>query len=266
MQPVDYVPLQYSVTAGRAALREISGNEEWMVQRADTLAAVQLLDHLLLEIPGTDCKPGQASQLSAADRDRMLAAIYRRMYGETVATTLTCRQCHQDFDLDFELDELETTFSAKPPPPEIQKVGDTFQLSDGIRFRLPTGSDELAVSGLPSDQARSELLRRCLPNGDQGQTEKVLAAMQTVAPLLEGDLQAACPDCGFTQTLHFDLQRYLLITIQDANGQLVYQVHLLASAYGWSLDSILDLPRSRRLALVKLIENQPQEESAGEAV
>ncbi|MGA2490120.1 MAG: hypothetical protein ABSF99_08030 [Anaerolineales bacterium] len=263
MLPVDYVSLQYSAEAGRAALREISGQEEWMVQSTDTLVAIQLLDHLLLDIPGTGCKPGSASQLTAADRDRMLAVIYRRMYGGSIATMLTCGQCKKPFDLDFELGELEKSLAAESPPQGLQRTGGTFQLPDGSRFRLPTGCDELEVAHMSPDQAQSELLQRCLLAGDPAGKEAVLAAMQVVAPLLDLDLQANCPECGFTQAVHFDLQRYLLSAIQAGQTNLAYQVHLLASAYGWSLETILGLPRSQRLAYVNVIENHPLSRDAG---
>ena len=85
--------------------------------------------------------------------------------------------------------------------------------------------------------------------------------METIAPLVDLELDAQCPECGESQQVYFDLQYYLLSAIGRGRAQLMREIHTLASAYGWSLSDILGLPRSQRRILAGLVD----EESALEA-
>ena len=63
----------------------------------------------------------------------------------------------------------------------------------------------------------------------------------------------SCPQCGAPQKVHFDMQRYLLHTLNDERGFLHREVHIIATTYGWSRAEILDLPREDRRVYVRLI-------------
>lgn len=146
--------------------------------------------------------------------------------------------------------------------PGVKRLADGhFQLQDGRRFRLPTGEDEYTVLSLPPAEAEEGLLQRCLiEEGDVSEGADsnltVQAAMETLAPLVDLDLDARCPECGTEQSVHFDIQHYLLSALCQERHQLAVEVHRLASVYGWNLNEILDLSRSQRRALVELIESE----------
>ena len=261
MLPVDYVTLEYSAQQGQAALREISGHEEWMVNGTHTLVTIHLLDRLLVELPGTACEPGSASELTAADRDRLLAAIYQRNYGRQIVSSVICSACGQAFDLDFNLPELLETLSPAQNPMVVERHQGGYKLPDGSQFRLPTGEDELAIAQLTPEQAVEELMRRCV-SGFENQVPQAIqaamqAAMQEAAPLVDLDLDVSCAACGQNQTVHFNLQHYLLAAIHAEQPRLAREVHLLATAYGWGMEAILSLTRSQRRTYVALIEGQP---------
>lgn len=264
---MDQVRLHFVPGGGWACLREISGVEEQAVEGAATVDAIRLLNGLLVATAGA-LDPGSASMLTAADRDRLLAAVYLRTYGPRVDGTVRCLRCEAPFDLDFSLAELQAMMRAAGKAAEGQ-AGSTpetgpdplpdgnFRLASGRRFRLPTGEDECRVAGLPPEEAEEALLRRCLMgdgSGADGEAEEVEAAMEAAAPILDLDLDARCPECGAEQRVHFDLQHYLLKALYSERSQLAWEIHRLAAAYGWSLSEILGLPRSQRRSLVNLAE------------
>lgn len=87
-------------------------------------------------------------------------------------------------------------------------------------------------------------------------------ALQAAAPIIDLELAASCADCGHQQTAHFDLQSFLLQRLINERENLLAEVHLLASAYGWSLSEILSLARSTRRQLANAIENLNSRPSA----
>jgi hypothetical protein len=211
---------------------------------------------LLVDLPGAACQPGSAAQLTAADRDRLLAAIFQRNYGRQVVSTLICSACGQVFDLDFDLPELLETISSPRAQVVFERLGESYTLPDGSQFRLPTGEDEMAIAQLSPDQAVHTLLQRCLPGQEIQAPEVIQAAMRAIAPLADLELEAGCPGCGQAQPVHFNLQHYLLASIYSEQPRLAREVHLLATAYGWGMEEILSLTRSQRRIYVALIEEQ----------
>jgi hypothetical protein len=217
-----------------------------------------LLDRLLVQIPGQERDPIRAADLTAPQRDRALAALYSALYGPRVTGTGSCTDCGAPFDLDFALPDLLDSLERQAMPEGvITEQNGIYRLPDGRRFRLPTGADEMAVWGQPPDQAAHMLVARCLVEGDPAHApEEVQAAMSAIAPLLDVDLDAVCPECGAAQTLHFDIQSYLLTALQAEQRQLAQEVHTLAVTYGWGLREIIELPRSQRRTYISLIEAQ----------
>jgi hypothetical protein len=234
----------------RAPLRELTGYDQRDVARPDTGTAIRLLDRVIER----DAAPDEwtAAALTACDRDRALAALYRLTYGDRIVTTAFCGRCHQPFDVSFSLTDLESRLDAHAagalaePAPE-----GTFVTPTGSRFRLPTGHDELAVAAFPPETASQALMDRCLLSGDASGVEE---AMEDVAPVFDLELQATCPECSSEQPTRFDVQYYLLTSLEQERVSLLHEVHRLASAYGWSLEDTLGLRRSERRRLVEMIE------------
>jgi hypothetical protein len=231
------------------------GHDEECVQGTDTITAIQLLDRLLVTGEGNHTASIRAIDLIAADRDRLLAQVYMRTYGHRLESTVQCSHCGEPFDLEFSLQELLDSLQAEARTMDIQEEpGGIYRMPDGRRFRLPTGEDECAVWHLPAEETERELMARCLVEGDMvAEPEVVQQAMQEVAPVLDLDLGARCPTCEETQSVHFDIQAYLLTALMSEREHTAQQVHLLASAYAWTLQEILSLSRSQRRRYAALI-------------
>ena len=239
------VNLEYTPGGGWVFLRELTGRDELGVSGSSTVDAIQLLDGLLTSVPGCRLGPGRAAELTAPDRDRVLAETYVKTWGTRVRSTAHCASCAAPFDLDFSIPEavesLPKTRCARDP-------NGMFVSSSGVSFRLPTGVDECEILHLPPEVAEQELAKRCSGGVD------VQDEMESAAPLIDLELNGTCPECGAVQTFRFDIQSYVLTALHSERDRLASEVHRLARAYGWSASEILSLPRSQRRRHVSILE------------
>jgi|SRR5215471_17745849 len=251
------IPLSFAGDSRSVRLRELTGNEEYAVLGAGTPEAIALLSALL-----APASPGEekidAVDLVAADRDRLLAAVYDNAFGDRIESTLTCSHCRQPFDLDFSLRQLMETVSYHPAPGDWRLLGEgRFESKTGTSFRLPTGRDELEVPTLTSGDVESWLLRRCVPGGAWPDgLEAFEELLDQVAPLLDLELLARCVECAHVNMVRFDIQSYVLGAVVAERRRLLAEINRLARAYSWSLGEILSLSRSDRRQFVELIENE----------
>jgi hypothetical protein len=197
-----------------------------------------------------------ARDLTVCDCDRLFAAIYLKYYGEQVEGTVTCRDCREPFEVNFSLRDLLVNLGGgggrNAAGPDEDGI---YTLSDGRRFRLPTVSDQQSVLGLQTDAAVGALFERCMVAGDPMDNPQLLQkAMDEVGPVLDLDLDAACPKCGASESVRFDIQTYLLRMLAYEKRFLVREIHLIAVAYGWGYGEILSLTREDRRAFVGLIQ------------
>ncbi|MEX2228431.1 MAG: hypothetical protein WEB13_02215 [Dehalococcoidia bacterium] len=263
------VTLAHRGAGGYARLRELRGEDEHAIAGAGTAAAIALLDRLLVTATGVAVTAGDAATLVAADRDRLLAALYRDAYGPRVHSTLVCARCGERFDLDFDIHDLLTSLGAAGDHDDGRSeaalaADGTVRFAGGWHMRLPTGADESAVAGLPPEEAAAELLARCTIAGTPpADREAIDDALEQLAPIAAVDLDATCPNCGEPQLAAFDLQSYLLGALRQEQRQLANEVHRLARAYGWSRTEILDMTRRERREHVDLIEAELMQRRQG---
>ncbi len=251
------IPLRFAGPSRIARLRELTGRDEEAVSGAGTDSAIRLLGSLLDTASAPQTSRVSAVDLVAADRDRLLAAVYQRAFGDRIESTLTCVRCGQPFDLYFSLSQLVELQDERSSSHWKALDGGRFETDSGASFRLPTGDDELAVAGLDPREVESLLLRRCTEGGEWPEGRIVFEELlEQVAPLLDLELLAPCAECNFVHTVEFDIQSYLLGAILAERRRLLAEINRIARAYSWSLDEILSLKRSDRRQLVELIENE----------
>lgn len=240
----------------RLRLRELNGFDEQSISGPDTANAIDLIDRLLVRSPGSPVEHFRAVELTGADRDRLLAEVYERTFGPLIESVVQCVLCEELFDLTFSIRDLLASLDfAKSSALATHDQDGTYRLTNGLRFRLPVGADELAVVGLPPEAAQSELLQRCIIESNQAvEIDVVQEAMEEIAPVMDLELDARCPECGGKQPVHFDIQFYLLRALLQERRRIGREIHRLAVAYGWSLNEILSLSRRERQAFVEFIE------------
>ena len=229
----EQVTLRHQEPGARAvvALREPTGEDEIALEGVDTLAAVDLLGRLF----------GDAAlnprQMTAADRDTLLAALHRQCWGDRVVSTLTCGACASRFDLFFQLAELQRHLWSSA--------------ADQASFKVPCAEDEIAAAGHGPRQGALRLAENCGACAED--VERASDVLTTAAPIVDLDLSAQCPECGHEQRAHFDLQSFVLQRLLNERATLLTEVHQLAAAYGWSLSEILSLARSTRRAITGIL-------------
>ena len=238
-----------SAPTGMLRLRQMTGDDERAVERADSVSAIDLVARLT----GRDVST-TAAMHTAYQRDRILATIFTSLYGDLVESVLPCNACGKSFEITF---SLKVLMEGQQPNPEFADLLEdgTYRLADGTRFRLPSGEDELAIMGFPPERALEELLRRCvIEAGHAVDADAIQNAMEQVAPILDLDIKTSCAECGAAATVRFDIQSYLLQSILRDRARLWRETHVLATSYKWSLNAIHRLTRADRRMLVSMIE------------
>jgi hypothetical protein len=233
-----------SPTPQRTRLREPQGSDELAVAGVDTRSAVQLLDRLL------EAAPCRAAEMSASDRDALLAGLHRRLWGDRIVCTLACPACEANFDLSFGLSALQRRLAEQGAPActvDARCIADAQQR----RYALPGAHDEDEAAGHVDGVAR---LAVAIAGQEGVDATELSARLEALAPILDVDLEACCAECGHAQLVRFDVQSFVLQRLLDEREGVLGEVHALARGYGWSLAEIAGLPRGLRRSLVQRLD------------
>ena len=192
------------------------------------------------------------------ERDRVLVALHQQVYGDRVAGSAACGRCSEPFDLDFSLEALVASVledAADPPGPDGVEVRGREVFVEGVvRCRLPVGADEVAVAHLDPEAAEQALLERCSIDGTAIEVvADALDRVEAVTPIISMTLDAAWPECGAEQPVHFDLQSHVLGRLSVERQRLMGEIHRLAGSYRWGWSELLGLTREERRAQVDLL-------------
>jgi hypothetical protein len=257
------VDLVFEVVLGSSArgarvalLRELSGLDELVSERAGPVAATELLERLLVEAPGPALRKADLWSLPLGERDRLVAGLHARHFGDRIESIVACSGCGKVFAVDFSLGALLASLSDEADGEDAVGPDESgaYSLSGGRRFRLPCCDDERAIRALTPSQAAAELLGRCVIEGDGEEDTWVHAAMAKVGPVLDLELPTRCALCGTEQSVHFDIVSFFFATLARERSLLLREVHRIAVAYHWGYEEILRLSRTARRAFVTLVE------------
>jgi len=189
---------------------------------------------------------------------------------------VTCPACGERLELGLRLAELIATPEAlealeAPDRPDLLDAprGSEGELLAGdvaLRFRLPTPADLWAASSAPdADAAAAVLLRRCVLSAVRGGApvpvaelpseviDALDAALGRHDPHADLRLATACASCGHSFELVIDPGELYWAELAERAQRLLYEVHRLARAYGWTEGEILRLDPARREAYLELV-------------
>jgi hypothetical protein len=217
------------------------------------------------------------------EREADLYALRRALFGERMQARVECGACGEAMEFDLDARDLGTR-----PRPLDQAVGSdgALRIEEGewaVAFRLPTVADIEAAArtaaaeadaDLSADadaqavRARSLLLARCvvsavragqpvpadrLPSELPERVRQRLAdAAEQADPAADVTLNVACPECGEATRAELDIASYLWTELDSWARDLLLDVHLLATAYGWTEPEILALSPLRRRYYLEL--------------
>jgi hypothetical protein len=209
---------------------------------------------LLLAAACPDESSEALARLSIGSRDARLLTLREWTFGPKLAGFTLCPACGEK--LEFTMNLADVRFCTSEFRDEkFHLVSDSYK----VDYRLPCTLDlSAADSAADTSHGRLMLLQRCILSVKSGSQDvsvdqlpdSILEAV--TLRMAEQDLQAdtrlslSCPGCDHRWQGLFDIVSYFWNEIQAWSARIFTEVHLLASAYGWSEAEILSLSPLRR--------------------
>lgn len=205
----------------------------------------------------------EALAMSIGERDTRLLAIRESLFGVSFAGFAACQQCQENLEFSFEAIDM------RPPDPNQACDGQPFRFRcDGyeVQARLPNSTDLLAIAGCQDvATARARLLERCITSATYQECsievsklpDRVIEALGEAIlerdPQAEVRLELVCSSCGHRWFATFDILPFLWQELTSRARHTLREVHMLASAYGWSERDILAMSGLRRRMYLEMV-------------
>ncbi|MFF4253262.1 hypothetical protein ACFY1L_18845 [Streptomyces sp. NPDC001663] len=200
---------------------------------------------------------GRLPQLPVGEREADLFALRRALFGERMQVRLECAACGADMEFDLDAGELAGSLGSSG-----ESVVRVRQGGWDVEFRLPGVADLQAAAR--SADPRAALLARCLVSAVHDGTDvpagelpapvqrRIAEAVEAADPGADLALNVACPECGEATRAELDIASYLWTELDAWARDVLLDVHLLATAYGWTEPEILALSPTRRRYYLEL--------------
>lgn len=201
-----------------------------------------------------------ASYESLADwsfgrRNGALAQLGLSCFGPKPGAWTRCMHCGEQLEVDLDFRKL-----AEGAADTGRAEGESIVVR-GRSFRLPTSRDlALAAQEADSRSAAVRLVERCAmvagngPNWSDEELDEVGASMALADPMGEITFYFGCPDCGTEGNAALDIATFIWEQIEARAKRLIFEVHRLASAYGWTETEILALSDHRRALYLEMVQ------------
>jgi hypothetical protein len=216
---------------------------------------------LLAVACGDEAPPDQLARLSLGQRDQRLLNLRERTLGPHLAAISACPACSGVLEFTLNVADIRIASISEPA-----KTIDLAFAGYDLQFRLPDSLDLATLDPSADRQTNSQhLLKRCLTNVRYAGAEipaedlppdvgaAVSEQMAEADPQADVQLDLACPQCQHRWHSPFDIVSFFWSEIHALALRLLNDVHVLASAYGWSEAAILALAPARRQAYLDLI-------------
>jgi hypothetical protein len=185
-------------------------------------------------------------------RNRALARLRCFLFGSRLPGWVSCPQCSEK--LEFEMDAR--------PLAEGEDVEAKPVVVHGQEFRLPTSRDlaRIAREGDPQTAA-ARLLEACrlapnpAPPCTEQEIDEIGEELAKADPAAETRLAFVCAACGHQWVDALDIAPFLWTEIETRARRMLFEVHALASAYGWSEAAILSMSETRRALYVEMVQS-----------
>lgn len=205
-------------------------------------------------------RPGGADLLDVpvGERDADLFALRRELFGAAMPVRARCPACGEELEFDF--DTRAVTATGVPMQPITISEGEWT-----VVFRLPTSADLIAASrAATAGDARDILFSRCVIEARHADepvdalllpaeiAERVDGAAAAADPCADIRIDVRCPECGASTRADMDIAACLWAELDTWAHSVLVDVHLLASSYGWTESTVLELSPLRRRYYIEL--------------
>jgi hypothetical protein len=213
----------------------------------------------LLQAAEPEWLPETLAELPLAERNRMLLELRAITFGRTIEGFSVCDHCGAQLEFALDAEGMAAQMRSAEPQSWIEH---DLELS----MRPANTGDLLACSSADDeDEARRILLSRTI-SGNSGELvmepafavptdddAALLARFDAINASAEIQLALQCATCGQSSRLDLDIARFLDRETTIAARRLLTDIHRLATAYGWSEHSIVEMSSSRRAAYLSLL-------------
>lgn len=215
-------------------------------------AGLHPLDRGLLALGAAmpESDPATIADWPLGRRNRALLDLHIAAFGPQLRGWSECAQCAEKMELEIDARVLLA---------QDRSIDDSIHFESRV-FRLPTTRDLAQAAREPGPEAATHaLVRRCLRSGESTEhwDEHCVAtlgeAMAAADPLAEIRISLRCPMCGYESDETVDLVSFVWSEIEARARRAVWEVHTIASAYGWSEREILSLSPARRAHYMEMV-------------
>ena len=216
---------------------------------------------VLLASACPDASPDELANRSIGRRDADLLALREVTFGSEMAGVAGCPQCKEKLELSFTVAQIR--------PQSLAETGQSFARTvNGYHLEArPPNSADLVATCEQTDASlrRNRLLERCLIAAYHEGTpvsagelpasvfQVVEEGMAQADPSADTRLAISCPACDHQWESDFDILPFFWSEIEVWAVRTLYDVHSLASAYGWHEHNILALSPARRQLYLEMV-------------
>jgi hypothetical protein len=187
-------------------------------------------------------------------RNRLLFELHCLCFGPRLQGWTSCTGCGESVELELDAQDLMRR-------PAVEHDLEKALIVKGERFRLPTSRDLARV--VPASDVKAsatQLLERCRVNASEPSAwseetlEEVGEKLAAADPMAETRLALHCPACGREWEETLDIASFVWAEIEARARRLLWEVHTLASAYGWTETDTLALSAARRAIYLEMVQ------------
>jgi hypothetical protein len=197
--------------------------------------------------------------LTIGERDQRLMQLRKSLFGSSLEIQVPCDACRETMEATLDLDQVAAPGGAGDSHYHAVEIkGRSF------RVRAPTVKDVAELRGIRDRNAIvMALLASCVQesNGttldpahissdDVAEIAQYMAQIDSAADIV---VALACPHCGASSQKCLDITHILFREIGDYARQMLHDIHVIASAYGWTESDILSISATRRRAYLDMI-------------
>lgn len=210
---------------------------------------------LALSVAGPS-PPDSVADWPLGRRNRALLELYASCFGPQLQGWTSCPECGEKVEFELDARQLAAAAQGVQPQPTVT-VGEH-------SFRLPTSRDVAQVASESDlEAAPFRLLQRCSVGGPETSpwTEEMAEEMleligeslASADPMAETRLALNCPSCQREWEDAFDIGCFVSAEVEARARRLLWEVHSLASAYGWGESETLALSAARRAMYLEMV-------------
>lgn len=203
------------------------------------------------------------AKMSIGDRDASLLNFREWIFGSRFINIANCPHCAAAIEWETDIEDLKLQEVLPGTATKILKMEEE---GFKIDFRLPNSYDMIQVISNPAIAGDpSKIIAGCILHVEQDQKEftkdklpqKIIEGigerMSAADPQADIKMVLSCPDCNNQWEAPFDILNYLWTEIDSWAKRVIKEVAVLARAFSWREEDILNLSPQRRQLYLELV-------------